>query len=173
MFTFQYLCNDASVIIVLFPFLISIRWTTGWYKLIFNWSPLIHSQFEPSGFTYSEPYCGHNKRPIFWNMRFLIADVIWFEGVSAKITSKQFSEYGSWAITNNLPEPLKTKTSVKIPSSKPWFQVIVFCTLHKSKDSEFSNYRAIVIMKYISQTYSKFKRKYFERNSELSFITPY
>ena len=72
------------IIIVLSPFLISIRWTTGQCKLIFNWAPFIFTQFEPHGFTCSEPCCAHIKRPIFWklpglgifNKSFLIADMI-------------------------------------------------------------------------------------------------
>ena len=72
------------IIIVLLPFLISIQWTIGLCKLIFNWAPLIFTQFGQHGFTCSEPCCAHINRPLFWklqglgisSMNFLIADVI-------------------------------------------------------------------------------------------------
>ena len=50
------------IIIVLFQFLISIQWTIGLCKLIFNWAPLIFTQFEPHDFTCSEPCCAHIKK---------------------------------------------------------------------------------------------------------------
>ena len=49
------------IILVLLPFLISIQSTIGLCKLIFNWAPLIFTQFEPYGFTWSEPCCVHIK----------------------------------------------------------------------------------------------------------------
>ena len=53
------------------------------------------------------------------------------------------------------------------------FQVIVLALYIETKTRNFSNDGAIVIqqiMKEISQTYSELKKKYFERNSELSFV---
>ena len=53
------------------------------------------------------------------------------------------------------------------------FQVIVLALYIETKTRNFSNYGAIVIqqiMKEISQTYSELKKKYFERNSELSLV---
>ena len=74
------------IIIVLLRFSISIQWTIGLCKLIFNLAPSVFTQFEPHGFTCSEPCCGPIKRPIFWklpgfgisNKNFLITDVIEF-----------------------------------------------------------------------------------------------
>ena len=100
------------IIIVLLLFLISIQWTIGLCKLIFNWAPLIFTQFEPHDFTCSEPCYVHIKRPIFWklpgfgiyNMNFLITEMIQFvsgkmrtfsQRGAAKLRSKQFSEFGS------------------------------------------------------------------------------
>ena len=54
------------IIMVLLPFFISIQWTIGLCQLIFNWAPLIFTQFEPHGFSCSEPCCAHINPILYW-----------------------------------------------------------------------------------------------------------
>ena len=95
------------IIIVPWPFLISIQCSIWVHKLIFNWGPSIFTLFERHGFTWSELCWIQIWKSSFWklpglgmsNMHFLIADVIYFlsdkkmtlsEGDATKIKSRQF-----------------------------------------------------------------------------------
>ena len=102
------------IIIVLLPFLISIGWTTGWCKLIFDWAPSIFTQFVPHGFTcpvvliLTGLYFGSYQDLVyaicvFWLQ---LCDIvcIWYNDNflttgAVKFKSKQFSEFGSQTVT--------------------------------------------------------------------------
>ena len=104
------------IIIVLLPFLISIQWTIALCKLIYNRAPLIFTQFELHGFTSSWALlCSYLKAYMLeatrtWHIQHEFSDwrcdivCIWcndnfLTSGSAKIKSKQFSEFGSRTIT--------------------------------------------------------------------------
>ena len=119
LYNFSNTVGMHRIINVLLPFLISIQWTIGLCKLIFNWAPLIFYPIWTTSFhmLWALFCCAHYKRPVFWklaarglgisNMNFLIADVIsesllylvqmitFSQRGSANVKSKQFSEFGS------------------------------------------------------------------------------